>query len=97
MNPLLVSIPAWLVDVAIAVLLLEALALVAYHRLTGRGLPVREWLPNLAAGLCLMFAARSALGPEPLWPVAGWLAAAGLAHARDLARRWRRRGTAAGG
>lgn len=85
------SVPAWIVDLAIGFILAETLALLAYHRLTGRGLSPRDCLPNLAAGLCLMLAARAALAPEPGWPVAGWLLAAGAAHASDLARRWARR------
>lgn len=47
-------------------------------------------LPNLASGLCLMLALRSALAGWA-WPFTlGGLAASGLLHAWDLRRRWRR-------
>lgn len=82
------TLPAGLVDLAIAFLLVEAALLLAYRRLTGRGPAARDALPNLAAGLCLMLAARAAFLPEPGLQVAAWLLAAGAAHAADMARRW---------
>lgn len=84
----------WIVDLAIGFILAEAVVLLVLHRRTGRGLAPRDCLPNLAAGLCLMLSARAALAPEPGWPVAAWLLAAGAAHAGDLAQRWGRRASA---
>ena len=79
-----------LVDLVIAVTLLEAAALAVYHARTGRGLAPRDFAANLGAGLALMLAVRAALaGAAWTWVAAG-LAAAGLAHLLDLRRRWRR-------
>ena len=81
-----------LIDGVIAFTLLEMVVLALYHRATGRGLPARDFLPSLAAGVALMFALRAAItGAGGGWMAAG-LIAAGLAHAADLRRRWRPRG-----
>ena len=80
----------WLIDLVIAMTLLEGVLLAAYHRLTGRGVAPRDLLPALASGLVLMLALRAAMGGAA---GGAWLAAAllasGLAHALDLRRRWR--------
>ena len=79
-----------LVDLVIALTLLECVALVVYHRLTRRGVAPKDYALNLASGLCLMFALRCALVKAD-WPwVALWLAAAGLAHGADIISRWKR-------
>jgi hypothetical protein len=81
---------AYLVDTAIAITLVEWLALALYHRVTGRGLPAEAYALNLLSGLCLMLALRSALqGQEWFWG-AGCLAASGLAHLTYLRRRGQR-------
>jgi hypothetical protein len=81
---------AQLIDVVIAVTLLECLALIVYHRLTKRGLAPKDYLLNLAAGFCLMLALRSALADTGwMWMVL-CLMAAGLAHGTDLWTRWKR-------
>lgn len=78
-----------LVDLAIAITLVELLVLCLLHWRTGRGVAPRDLLPNLAAGLCLMAAVRASLtGAGWPWLAAGLLAA-GLAHAVDVKRRWR--------
>ena len=79
-----------MIDLLIAFTLLEGAALVAYFRVTGRGVPPQDFVANLVSGLCLMCALRVALSGTA-WPwVAAWVTAAGLAHAWDLRRRWRR-------
>lgn len=78
-----------LIDAVIALTVLEALALVAWHRRTGRGMAPAECLPNLASGLALMLAVRAAIGGSGWGWVAAGLATAGLLHAADLRRRWR--------
>ncbi|MES2974254.1 MAG: hypothetical protein V4757_11645 [Pseudomonadota bacterium] len=79
-----------LVDAVIAVTVLEALALALYHRMTGHGVAVHDYALNIASGLCLMLALRSALaGSGALW-VAACLLAAGLAHGADIWRRWKK-------
>ena len=79
-----------LIDLVIALTAVEALALAAYHRRTGRGVPVGDFAANLVAGLCLMFALRSALGGAGGAAIAVFLLGAGVAHGTDLWRRWRR-------
>jgi len=79
-----------LIDIIIAVTLLECSALMVYHRRTGRGLAPNDYLLNLAAGIGLMLALRSALADAGwLWMVL-CLTAAGLAHGTDLWSRWKR-------
>jgi hypothetical protein len=78
------------VDAVIAFTLLEGLALLAWHRSSGRGPAPAAWLPNLAAGLCLMLALRAAIAGAA-WPwIVAAVAGAGVAHALDLRRRWPR-------
>ncbi len=78
-----------LVDVVIAITVIEALALAIYHRISGKGVAPSQFLVNLVSGLCLMLALRAALaGAGPLW-VACWVTAAGLAHVLDLRQRWK--------
>jgi hypothetical protein len=78
-----------LIDLVIAMTLLEAGALALYHRRTGRGLAPGEFLPTLAAGLALMLAVRAGVsGAGWAWVAAG-LSVAGLAHLADVRRRWR--------
>lgn len=80
-----------LIDLAIGITLLEALGLWAYRALKGaqnRGLRVAQYMPSLAAGLCLMLALRTSLGGEGIVLTAFFLMASGLVHGLDL---WLRR------
>ncbi len=78
-----------LVNAVVAFALIELVALVAWHAVTGRGLSAPDLVANLSAGLCLLGALRSVLAGS-VWQVcAAWLAAAGAAHVTDLVRRWR--------
>ncbi len=79
-----------ILDIIIGLVFVEGAALVAYHRLTGRGPTPRDALSNLAAGLALMIAARAALVDADWRWIALWLLAGLLAHLWDLAQRWRR-------
>ena len=61
MNAALNALQAWwqggqLIEFIIALTVLEACALLAYHRLTGKGLQPAQYALNLVAGLCLMLA-----------------------------------------
>ena len=79
-----------IVEMILAFMVLEALAIGLYHRRTGRGLSPLDLLLNLAAGALLLLALRAAIvDPDPLAP-APYLAVALFAHVADLARRWRR-------
>jgi hypothetical protein len=74
-------------DFLLVLLVVEAVAILFWHRLTGRGPSLRRAWPFLLAGACLLLAWRTAAGGLP-WPVpAAFLAGAGAAHAVDLLRR----------
>jgi hypothetical protein len=77
-----------IVDIVLAFTVVEALGLAAYHRLTGRGIAMRDVAATLLSGLCLMIALRCVLSGA-WW---GWvglcLSGALVAHVADLARRW---------
>lgn len=77
-----------LIDLVIAVALVEGIALSAFHRATGKGVAPREFGANLAAGLLLMLAVRNVLTGS-WW---GWTAlclmGSGICHGTDLWRRW---------
>ena len=80
-----------LIQVVIAVTVVEGLALLVWHRLRGGGVAPADYLANMVAGLCLMGAmVGMARGAGLAW-VAAWLLAAGVAHGTDLFTRWRRR------
>jgi hypothetical protein len=75
------------VDVILALVVVEAIALAGWRRLTGRGLALRALAANLLAGGFLLLAVRAALvGAEWIWVAASLLAAL-LAHLADLAAR----------
>lgn len=77
-------------DLILLVIAIEGGVLLAYWRLTGRGVAPSEFMLNLLSGFCLALALRSALmGAWWGWTTAS-LALAGLAHAIDLTVRWRR-------
>jgi hypothetical protein len=78
-------------DLIVAVMVIEAVALLAFHHRTGRGIAPASLLSNLAAGLFLVLALRGALvGSSPA--VIGLLLLGGLAaHLLDLRQRWRSR------
>ena len=78
------------VDLVIGLVVVEAFAIAIHERATGRGICLRDLLPTLVAGLFLLLALRSAVAGNDWTLVALPLAAAGVAHAVDLARRWRR-------
>jgi hypothetical protein len=79
-----------LVDIVIALTLIECVFLLVFHQVKKRGLAPGEYLLNLTSGLCLMFALRCALADAAWIWIALWLMASGLAHGTDLWRRWHR-------
>lgn len=79
-----------IVDFVIAITVLEALALLLYRTVTGKGVAARQFLVNLLAGLSLMAALRLTIaGAGWVW-AAACLLLAGLLHAADLWQRWER-------
>jgi hypothetical protein len=81
-----------IVDAIIGLMVLEAIAIGAYHAGTGRGIGPVELAINLLAGVALLVALRAALTGAGWQAIAGALAVAGVLHVADLARRWKRRG-----
>lgn len=74
-------------DVILACLVLEALALLAWRRLTGRGMPPADVLGLLLPGAFLVLALRLAL-TGAVWPLIPLALVAALgAHLFDLSRR----------
>ena len=78
------------VDLVLALVAVEAVALLLYWRRTGRGIAPFDLLPNLCAGAFLLLALRVTLTGGGWALASGCLAVAGLAHLIDLYRRWRR-------
>ena len=76
-----------LVDLILVATVLEGVVLWAYHRRTGRGIPLPQYGFNLLSGLCLLAALREALAGSWIGICAG-LSLALVAHVSDLARRW---------
>lgn len=81
--------PSLLFAFVLGVTLVEGLALVLWHRLSGRGLRPVDVLCQLAAGVLLLVAALLALHGAGLAAIGTALAAAGGAHLIDLLRRLR--------
>jgi hypothetical protein len=79
-----------IVDLIVALTVVEGLVLAAHHRRTGRGIAPLDLIGNLLAGGFLLLALRAALtGASWSW-IGAALAAALVAHLTDLARRWRK-------
>jgi hypothetical protein len=81
---------ASLVDIVIAITLIECCVLVAYRRSTGSGVALPDFVVNMVSGLCLMLALRCMAVDAGTALVAAFLVAAGVAHFTDIAMRWRR-------
>lgn len=79
-----------LIDLILGLVLVEALALVLLHHLTGKGVAPRELIGLLLAGGFLLVALRAALVGAAWYWIGLWLTLALLAHLADLALRWRR-------
>lgn len=77
-------------DAILAVMMAEALLLLAYRKITGRGPAPADLAAMLLAGACLVLALRAGLTGAG-WPVVALcLVAALVAHLADLSRRWTR-------
>jgi len=80
--------PVGILDLALALIAIEGVALLAWRRLKGEGPRPAALIANLAAGAFLLIVARE------LWSGAGgvWIAtpltAALVAHGFDLVARW---------
>jgi hypothetical protein len=82
--------PVFVVDLVIAIMLVEWVVLAARRRLTGGGLGYPQIAALALSGLGLIIALRAALlGMGALWVLAG-LCIGGLGHAADITLRIRR-------
>ena len=81
-----------LIDVVIAGVFLEGVALAAYRAFTGRGVGIAELVTFLGAGLALLVAIRLALRGAPWLLGAGALSAALVLHVWHLVQRWNKNG-----
>jgi hypothetical protein len=78
-----------IVDLILALVVLEAIAIAVWHRRSGRGPTLSALLPNLCAGAALLLAVRAALVGAWWGWIAAPLLAALLAHVLDLRSRTR--------
>jgi hypothetical protein len=77
-----------LIDIVMVITLLEGAFLLTLHRTTGLGVAPRDFVLNMASGLCLMLALRLALSGAGWQVSALCLMAAGGLHAVDIYKRW---------
>ena len=82
-----------IVDIALAVLVVEIVVILGIRQMTGAGVPAPSLLINAGAGGSLMLALRAALVNDGWVWVAVFLVAALGFHAADVAQRWQRRET----
>lgn len=78
-----------IVDIILALVLIEAAALLILRARVGEGPSPAGIIANLAAGAMLMLALRSSLVAAQWTDTALWLLAALAAHFADLMLRWR--------
>jgi hypothetical protein len=78
-----------IVDIILLLMLLEGIALLAYHYKTKRGLTPVAVLSNLLAGGFLLLALRAAMTAASWEWIALWLLLALGGHLLDLFMRWR--------
>lgn len=78
-----------IVDLIIALIVVEAAALVALRRTRRRGPDVASVIAMLVPGVFLLLALRAALTAAPWTTISLWLAAALVAHIADVAHRMR--------
>lgn len=77
------------VDLILAIVAVEIVAITLYWHARGRGIAPAQLLPNLLAGALLLLALRLSLSGYA-WPwYTACLALAGVANVADLRQRWR--------
>jgi hypothetical protein len=82
-------VDARMIDAIVALVAVEAIALVALRVFFGLGPALAPFIANLCAGAFLLLAVRSALSGASSLATALCLLAALVAHLLDLAGRWR--------
>ena len=81
-----------IIEVILALMILEAAVLVAWYKLKGQGVAPVGLVVNLLAGMFLLLAVLAALQNASYWTLGLCLMAALLAHVADLAMRWNNSG-----
>ena len=79
-----------IVDLMLAFIVLEIVALLLIRRFTGSGIATLPLLTNIGAGTSLMLALRADLTDAGWTWIAFFLVAALVFHVSDLAQRWQR-------
>lgn len=79
-----------IVDIVLAVLVLEIVLLASWYRRTGRGIAPIPAVLNAGAGGSLALALRAALVDSGWQWITVWLLCALAFHTADLLRRWSR-------
>jgi hypothetical protein len=79
-----------IVDLILALMVLEAIALWMLRRMSGRGPPLARWVPTLLAGAFLLLALRLAMTQSAWQGIAIALLLALLAHVADVLLRCER-------
>jgi hypothetical protein len=77
------------VDAILVLMVVECVGLIAYRRVTGRGIEPGAVIANLIAGGALLVALRAMLTGWGLPVIGLCMAVSGAAHVADLQRRWR--------
>ncbi len=77
-----------IVDIMLAVMAVEVVAVTLYRRATGGGIAFVPLVLNIGAGGSLMLALRAALTEAGIETIATWLVASLIFHVADQARRW---------
>ncbi|KPF92554.1 hypothetical protein NML43_01085 [Rhodopseudomonas palustris] len=78
-----------LVDVVLAFLVVEAVAIVGYWLWRKRGIAPADFLPGLCSGALMLLALRMVIAGTSWVLPSVCLMVAGLAHLVDVRRRWR--------
>lgn len=77
-----------IVDIMIAFVIIEVVVLLAYERVSGRGVAPYALLVNVGAGGSLMLALRAVYSEADWTIVAACLVAALVFHTLDIIQRW---------
>jgi len=78
-----------IVEMALGLVVAEAILLLSVRRFLGRGPATGDWLPNLVSGASLLLALRLAIAQSAWHWIAAALSLSLAAHLADLARRFR--------
>jgi len=79
----------WVVDLVLVFMFVEAVGLIVYRVVIGRGLAPVSIALMLLPGACLLFALRAVLDGAATTVVIAWLTLALVVHLADLWQRWR--------